>query len=110
MNDGRVAQRGALPAVVAACFWDYDASVLNWADDRDLIISRVLTVGSWDAILWLRREAGRDGLRQWIQERQGRGLDARQLRFWELLLDLRHAEVTGWIRAGDGVWARRTGP
>ena len=109
-NAGEAQRHQAIPSEVAALFWDYGARCPTWPEDRDLIISRVLTVGSWDAIRWLRTEEGGDGLREWIQERQGRGLDARRLRFWELLLHLRHAEVSGWIRAADGVWAGRTVP
>jgi hypothetical protein len=46
----------------------------------------------------------------WIVQRGGRGLDARQLRFWQVVLDLPSADVDRWVKqARDGPWEGRTG-
>ncbi|MBI4492721.1 MAG: hypothetical protein HY690_08030 [Chloroflexi bacterium] len=89
---------GVLPAHLEPFFWDYDFSSLRWESDRDLIIARILAVGDWEALQWLLRQEGKEGLREWIRARRGRGLDARRLRFWELVLDLPRREVNRWLR------------
>jgi hypothetical protein len=106
-SEGRALGDGCLPGTLAPLLWEYDFSQLSWEEDRDLIVSRILSVGNWDAIRWLMDRLGRAELRRWIEDRQGRGLDPQQLRFWELVLGLRHRQVTQWIKAGDGVWAGR---
>ena len=43
-----------------------------------------------------------DELRQWIVQHEGRGLSSRQLRFWEVVLDLPHDRVNGgWIQKDE---------
>ena len=77
--------------------------------DRDLVIGRILTAGDWDSVQWLIGQVGKRALKQWIVGRRGRGLDARQLRFWELVLRLPHRAVTAWVATGDQAWLHRTG-
>ena len=94
-------------AAESALKHDFDA--LNWTEDRDLIISRVLTAGDWEAEKWLRRQLGDGALRAWIEQRRGRGLDPRRHRFWELILELPHRQVNAWLAEADlEPWSRRT--
>ena len=72
------------------------------------MIGRILAAGDWDSVKWVMERVGQPALREWIVQRRGRGLDARQLRFWELVLGMPHRQVTEWITAADGVWMRRT--
>ena len=98
-----------LPAPLRHLFWDYDLADLSWPADRDLIIARILAVGDWRSVTWLREQAEARELRDWLTERGGRGLDARRLRFWELILELPRAQVDEWIRAMEEEgWGRRT--
>lgn len=97
-----------LPARVRRLFWDYELPRLTWKQDRDLIISRVLAVGEWEAVQWVRAHLGDDALRAWLLEHQGAGLSPRQLRFWELILDLPHQQVNAWLAdPGRQAWDRR---
>lgn len=97
-----------LPVQLRPLFWDYAFSQLSQAKDRDLIIRRVLSNGSWDAVCWLRKRLGDRELREWLVAHRGRGLTARQLRFWELLYDLPARQVNQWVKtAQTGVWDRR---
>ena len=86
------ARSSTLPATLRPLFWDYDFAALNWENDRNLIMARVLTAGSWDAVTWLRSRVGDQALREWIERHQGRGLSPQQLRFWELILGLPHRQ------------------
>jgi hypothetical protein len=89
-------------------FWDYAFSQLSLATDRDLIIRRILTHGSWDAVRWLRKRLGDRELRDWLIAHRGRGLTTRQLRFWDMLYDLPARQVNQWVKtAQTGVWDQR---
>lgn len=100
-----------LPSSVRGLFWDIDAGALRWERDRDLIIGRILSSGSWDVVRWLRQRAGDPALRDWIERHDGRGLSPQQLRFWQLILDIPERQVSGWLaRAQRQVWDRRTHP
>jgi len=97
-----------LPASFRSFFWDYPFKNLNWKNDRELIISRLLSTGSWAAIGWLRKRIGDDGLREWICRRRGAGLTARQVRFWELVLGLPRHQVNSWLKAAQRtIWDHR---
>lgn len=47
-------------------------------------------------------------LREWLVAHRGRGMTARQLRFWGVLYDLPTRQVNQWVKtAKTGVWGRR---
>jgi len=100
--------KSGLPKQLRPFFWDYEFSQLSLAKDRDLIIRRVLSNGSWDAIRWLRTRLGDRVLREWLIAHHGRGLTPRQLRFWGVLYDLPIRQVNRWVKtAQTGVWDNR---
>jgi hypothetical protein len=97
-----------LPERLRPLFFDHRFALLTWESDADLVTGRILASGDWDAVRWLRRTLGDQALRAWLEDRRGAGLSSRQLRFWELVLDIPHAEVTAWIRdPGRQVWEHR---
>jgi hypothetical protein len=97
-----------LPEALRGLFWEYDFDELSWEEDRDLIFKRVLSAGPWDTVRWLRRHAGDEALRAWIRHHQGRSLSRRQLRFWQLILDLPPKEVDAWLEDREpDLWERR---
>jgi hypothetical protein len=100
-----------LPRFVLGLFWDCDSSQIGWETHKDFIIKRVLVAGGWEAIRWLRSLLGDSGLRQWLIQRKGRGLDPRQLRFWQLALRIDSEEVDSWIAAtANNPWRQRLHP
>jgi len=97
-----------LPEQLRPLFWDYVFSQLSLVKDRDLIIRRVLSNGSWDAVRWLRKRFSDRQLREWLIVHHGRGLTVRQLRFWGVLYDLPKRQVNQWVKiAQTGVWGKR---
>lgn len=101
-------QAPRLPAILRSLFWDQDYQKLTWERDADLITARVLASGGWHAVMWLREQMGDQALRQWLVRRQGAGLSPAQLRFWELVLELPHRQVNGWLAApGRAIWDQR---
>ena len=97
-----------LPVRLKPLFWEYNFSDLSWEEDQDLVIGRILSTGEWESIKWLLDRLGRIELRRWIVDRRGRGLEPRQLRFWEVVLGIPHRQVTAWIALGDPAWLGRT--
>lgn len=97
-----------LPEELRSLFWEHEFDRLSWTEDRDLIFRKVLADGPWPAVQWLRQQGGDDAIRSWIEEHRGRGLDKKQLRFWQLILELPAERVDGWLleRAGNP-WERR---
>jgi hypothetical protein len=90
-----------LPTILRSLFWEYNFRSLSWEKDRDFIVARILSVGTSKAVHWLRTQMKDADLAQWIVRRRGRGLSPKQMRFWELLLDLPHDEVDLWLVDGD---------
>jgi hypothetical protein len=102
-------ERSVIPPHVRGCFWDCDPDALTWEDHADFIIARVLSAGSWDAIQWLRSCAGDQAIAGWLRRTKGGGLSGPRLRFWEVILDLPHRTVSGWMQsARRSVWEERS--
>jgi hypothetical protein len=101
-------RKRGLPKQFRRLFWDHRFSHISIENDRNLIIRRILSIGSWDAVGWLRTELGDESLREWLISHDGRGLTPRQLRFWGLIYDLPVRQVNKWVQnARSGVWAKR---
>lgn len=93
-------RRLPLPRLLAPLFWDQRFRSLRWDRDRDFVVRRVLESGDWRSVSWLRDRLGDDGLRAWLcdpRRRRG-GLSRRQVRFWELVLEVR---LEGLLREGE---------
>jgi hypothetical protein len=105
------ARRTGLPRWLRPLFWEYRFDRLRWERDQHLVIGRVLASGEWTAVQWLRRRLGPERLREWLVRRRGAGLAPRQLRFWELILELPPRLVNEWLAdPGRQPWDRRGRP
>ncbi|NUQ61702.1 MAG: hypothetical protein HUU20_04385 [Pirellulales bacterium] len=94
-----------MPELLRPLFWDCEFDQLSWQEHRDFVTRRILSVGTWESICWLRTRLSDSALREWIERRQGRGLSAQQLRFWELVLDLPSKMVDTWlVSPGRSTW------
>ncbi|MCU0962019.1 MAG: hypothetical protein MUF48_18150 [Pirellulaceae bacterium] len=99
-----------LPERLRPFFWDCDFDRLTWGEHHAFVMRRVLSVGSWDVVCWLRRRVGDVALRAWIEEHGGRGLSPAQLRFWELVLELPAGLVDTWLACPErSIWDGRHG-
>jgi len=97
-----------LPAEITHLFWEYDPRKLRWPRDRDLVLSKILTRGTWNDIRWLRGTVSDDELRAYLLRTRGRGLSPQQLRYWQLMLDLPGEEVDRWLaEPGRQIWHGR---
>lgn len=101
-------QHSGLPEFLRPLFWDVHFDRLDWDTHREYVAGRILESGNWNAIRWLRKTWGDDALRAYLLSRKGRGLNPRQLRYWQVVLDLPAAEVDEWIaRQKITVWEKR---
>ena len=99
-----------LPRHVLELFWEYDKKKITWRNDSDLVIGKVLQNGQWQSIKWLIKAAGHNGLRKWFIRHQGAGLEAKKLRFWQLVLELPSELVDKWVEAFfANPWSTRCG-
>lgn len=97
-----------LPLSLRPLFWEYDFKKLSWEKDQDLIVNRILSVGGVEEWRWLHKIMGRDGIRKHILKHRGRGLDRRQLRFWQVLVGLPEKAINLWLaEEGRRIWDRR---
>jgi hypothetical protein len=98
----------SLPKSLNRFFWEYDFLDLSWTSDSDLITSRLLQAGDWRSVCWLREQIDDDHLRRWLLEHKGGGLSPRQLRYWQVTLELPSELLDGWVHtARDNPWGRR---
>jgi len=105
-----VSPRDDLPECVRSLLHDVDVEQVDPLRDRDFLVERALTDGSWEAILWARKLVGDSGIRELIRRTRGRRLSSRQLRFWQVVLDLSEEEVSAWIsNPARAIWEQRTG-
>jgi len=99
----------ALPSEVRGLLHDCDPDRVTWEKHREFLIDRILAEGGWDLVRWLRRTAGDEALRARIVATHGRRLSPRQLRLWQVLLDLPHTQVTDWLAdPARAIWDRRS--
>lgn len=103
-------QKEALPEDIMGLFWDCDQVDVSISEHESFMVGRILDRGDWNAISWLRKEIGDKAIREWLERKHGGQLDARKLRFWELLLGLPDTIVDEWIsRNRWSSWERRRG-
>ena len=99
-----------LPPEVRSLFWEHGDRALSLERDRDFVLGRVLSAGSWEAMRWVRAQVGDALLGEYLNRTHGRLLSPRQLRLWQVILDLPEDAVTQWIEsAARQVWDRRAG-
>lgn len=97
-----------IPGCFKSLFWDYAFDALATLRDKDTIIGRILERGDWDAYLWLRDTYGRTGLRAWIVEHRGRGLDKRRRNFLATILGIPMGMVAKWeVEMSEEPWSKR---
>lgn len=100
----------SLPSDVRSLFWEYGERDMSLERERDLVIGRVLSAGDWESVRWLRRELGDAAIANYLGRTAGRLLSPRQLRLWQVLLDLPEEIVTGWLKKETRrLWDGRAG-
>lgn len=73
-----------LPPAVTKLFWDVDPAVVDLERHRDYVMERVMSRGTWTAMLWLRSVYSLDALADFVR-RKGTRLPPRDEAYWALI-------------------------
>lgn len=94
----------ALPLDVVRLLWDVDPDSLDMsrAADRDLVMERVMSRGTLDAMRWLRARFSKDELAAFVRERGQTRLAPRDLAYWALVSGVPMPQAPG---GGRPAWA-----
>lgn len=100
-----------LPEFLKPLFWDVVFGELEWGKDRNLVVRRILQSGNWEAVRWLRKYWGDTAISAWIEAHHGSRLNPRQLRYWQVVLEMPARTVDEWVSQARGtLWERRINP
>src|SRR4051794_12029794 len=78
----------SLPDSVTRLLWDVDPAQFDLDRDRALVLERVMSRGTWDAMRWLRARYSREVLAEFVREKGPRVLAPRDLAYWALVCDV----------------------
>lgn len=77
-----------LPDGVARLLWDVDVTSIDLDRDRALVIERIMSRGTWEAMRWLRRRYAKAVLADFVRQRGPLVLSPRDLAYWALVSDV----------------------
>jgi len=98
-----------IPAPILRLLHDCDPGTLTWEGNLGFLIDRVLASDNWAAIRALRERVSDREIAERIRNTRGRKLSRRQLRFWQVVLELDSDDVDSWMtEPGRGTWDARS--
>jgi len=96
--------RERFPASVLRLLWDVDHESIDADRDRRLILERVMTRGTWDAMCWLRQRYSAGEIAEFLRSDAARNLSPRDVAYWSLIAGVDVPSVAGGARPK---WAGR---
>ncbi len=84
-----------LPESVTRLLWDVDPAAIDVEPDRALIMERVMSRGTWEAMCWLRATYSQAQLAEFVLGRGARVLSPRDLSYWALMADVQVPSQAG---------------
>jgi hypothetical protein len=72
----------SLPDFISRLLWDVDVSALDEGRDSALILERVMSRGSWEAMKWLRARYPQSLIADFVTRHGARKLSPRDLAYW----------------------------
>ena len=93
-----------IPAALKPYFQEYDITRLNITRDANLIIQRVLEIGTWDELRWLFETYRSKRIRLFLRERGERLLKPVTFTYWRKLLDIRRWKKLPFPTAKGELW------
>lgn len=91
-----------LPNCVERLLWDVDVAQIDPDRDRALIMERVMSRGTWEAMKWLRARYGREQIASFLRGDGLRRLSPRDIAYWAVVCELDLEAGSGGGRPG---WA-----
>jgi hypothetical protein len=93
---------GSLPPFVVRLLWDVDASSVDLRRDRALVLERVMSRGTWEAMKWLRATYPQVELAEFVRTQGARKLSPRDRAYWGLVCGV---EIDAGPGGGRPGWA-----
>ncbi len=90
-----------IPSFLVPLLWDVDLAQFDQATHAELVMERVMTKGSWEAMKWLRKTYSSESLAEFLRAR-GHLLAPRDLAYWSLVCEVSLPIARGGGRPG---WA-----
>ncbi len=92
----------ALSPSVARLLWDVDPEAVDLERDAALVMERVMSRGTWEAMRWLRQHYAVEHLAEFVRTRGPRLLAPRDLAYWALITGV---EIDALQGGGRPKWA-----
>lgn len=104
-KQSREASGASLPEFLRPLFWEVEFHKLLPEKHQSYICLRIIEYGDLQALRWMVGYYGKPRLRQWLIERQGRGVSPRALRFWQHALQIPKRTVDQWLQSrSEPLW------
>jgi len=103
----KVNSKRRLPEFLFHFFWEYDPTTIDLADHADLIMNRLMSRGTWDAMVWLKNHYSRGQLVSFLTRRGRTKLPPRELNYWAFICGVPSSTRRRWIaemRKSPHVW------
>jgi hypothetical protein len=84
----------SLPQHLHPLFWDVDPSAVDPAQQRPLVLDRVLEYGTLENVRWAEQVYGLNGIRDYFLARGCRVLSRKTQAFWRTVLELPNQPCT----------------
>jgi hypothetical protein len=84
----------SVPECVARLLWDVDPESIDPAGDRDYVMERVMSRGTWEAMRWLRATYTVHEMADFLR-RRGTRLSPRDRAYWSSIAGLPRIQDTG---------------
>ena len=94
-----------LPQAVARLLWDVDVRNIDLELHRSLVLERVMTRGTWEAMQWLRRRYSAEVIADFVRTRGRRLLAPRDLAYWSLVCGDEDVAQEDDVGGGRPRWA-----
>jgi len=102
--------RQNIPDTLHPFFWEYDVETLDIYNDADVIMSRIMERGSWQAMTWLRKAFSNAELKAFLQKKGRKFLPLRELNYWAMICGIPAETRKQWIKVArekNAIWHRR---
>ena len=100
-----------LPTFLHRFFWEYDPEKIERNKHADLIKSRIMERGSWQAMVWLKSAYSDEELMDFLCRKGNRILPLRELNYWAMVSGVSDEMRKRWLKdatKGKNIWKERS--
>ncbi len=93
-----IESKSGIPEFLYSFFWEYDLRDIDIVRHADFIIGRIMERGSWESMVWLKKEFPRDVMRNFLEKRGKRILSPRELNYWAFVVGIPAEKRQEWLK------------